>query len=48
MGGRRIGTSRTRHSLLDYPAHPFVCTVKAILQAALHTRAQYRAGAPAS
>lgn len=33
-----------RRLLLDYPAQPLVRGVKAILQAALHTRAQYRAG----
>jgi transposase len=30
--------------LLDYPAHPFVTVVKAILQAALATRDRYHAG----
>jgi transposase len=33
-----------RRLLLDYPNHPFVTAVKAILQAALETRARYRAG----
>ena len=33
-----------RRLLLDYPAHPFVTAAKAILQAALATRARYRAG----
>jgi transposase len=35
---------RCRVLLLDYPAQPFVAAVKAILQAALRTRAQYVAG----
>jgi transposase len=35
---------RCRVLLLDYPQQPFVTAVKAILQAALRTRAQYRAG----
>jgi transposase len=34
-----------RRLLLDYPEQPLVCGVKAILQAALHTRAQYQQGA---
>lgn len=34
-----------RRLLLDYPDQPFVRAVKAVLQAALHTRARYRAGA---
>ena len=34
-----------RRLLLEHPDQPFVRAVKAILQAALHTRAQYRAGA---
>lgn len=34
-----------RRLLLDYPDQPLVRRVKAILQAALHTRAQHRAGA---
>ena len=34
-----------RRLLLDYPDQPFVRAVKAVLQAALHTRAQHRAGA---
>jgi transposase len=33
-----------RRLLLDYPEQPLVREVKAILQAALHTRAQYRQG----
>lgn len=33
-----------RRLLLDYPAQPFVRAVKATLQAALQTRARYRAG----
>jgi transposase len=33
-----------RRLLLDYPEQPLVCGVKAILQAALHTRAQYQQG----
>ncbi len=33
-----------RRLLLDYPAQPLVHGVKAVLQAALHTRAQYQAG----
>ena len=36
---------RCRVLLLDYPAHPFVTAVKAVLQAALATRARYQAGA---
>ena len=36
---------RCRVLLLDYPDHPFVVAVKAILQAALQTRAQYQQGA---
>lgn len=36
---------RCRTLLLDYPEQPFVATVKAILQAALATRAHYHAGA---
>jgi hypothetical protein len=35
---------RCRVLLLDYPAQPFVTTVKAILQAALATRDRYQAG----
>lgn len=35
---------RCRVLLLDYPGQPFVVAVKAILQAALRTRARYRAG----
>ena len=35
---------RCRVLLLDYPAHPFVAAVKAILQAALATRDRYHAG----
>jgi transposase len=35
---------RCRVLLLDYPAHPFVTAVKAILQAALATRDRYHAG----
>jgi transposase len=35
---------RCRTLLLDYPAHPFVTAVKAILQAALVTRDRYHAG----
>ena len=35
---------RCRALLLDYPAHPFVTAVKAILQAALATRDRYHAG----
>ena len=35
---------RCRTLLLDYPAHPFVTAVKAILQAALTTRDRYLAG----
>jgi transposase len=35
---------RCRALLLDYPAHPFVTAVKAILQAALVTRDRYHAG----
>ena len=35
---------RCRTLLLDYPAHPFVTAVKAILLAALTTRDRYRAG----
>jgi transposase len=35
---------RCRTLLLDYPAHPFVTAVKAILHAALTTRDRYRAG----
>jgi transposase len=35
---------RCRALLLDYPAHPFVTAVKAILQAALITRDRYHAG----
>jgi transposase len=34
-----------RRLLLEYPEQPLVAGVKAILQAALHTRAQYRQGA---
>jgi transposase len=34
-----------RRLLLDYPAQPLARDVKAILQAALHTRAQYQQGA---
>ncbi|MGH9310987.1 MAG: IS66 family transposase [Vicinamibacterales bacterium] len=33
-----------RRLLLDFPDHPFATAVKAILQAALETRARYRAG----
>ena len=36
---------RCRTLLLDYPAHPFVSAVKAVLQAALATRDRYQAGA---
>jgi transposase len=36
---------RCRALLLDYPAHPFVSAVKAVLQAALATRDRYQAGA---
>lgn len=36
---------RCRTLLLDYPGHPWVCAVKAILQAALATREGYRRGA---
>lgn len=36
---------RCRILLLDYPDHPFVTAVKAILQAALATRDRYHAGA---
>jgi len=36
---------RCRTLLLEYPAHPFVIAVKAILQAALATRDRYHAGA---
>jgi transposase len=35
---------RCRVLLLDYPDQPFVTGIKVILQAALRTRAQYRAG----
>jgi transposase len=35
---------RCRALLLDYPGHPFVTTVKQILQAALRTRDAYHAG----
>jgi transposase len=35
---------RCRVLLLDYPAHPFVTAVKAILQAALGTRDRYQNG----
>jgi transposase len=35
---------RCRVLLLDYPEHPFVAVVKAILQAALATRDRYQAG----
>jgi transposase len=35
---------RCRVLLLDYPGHPFVTAVKAILQAALATRDRYHAG----
>jgi transposase len=35
---------RCRVLLLDYPTHPFVTAVKAILQAALATRDRYRGG----
>ena len=35
---------RCRTLLLDYPAHPFVTAVKAMLHAALTTRDRYRAG----
>jgi transposase len=35
---------RCRVLLLDYPGHPFVAAVKAVLQAALATRARFRAG----
>ena len=35
---------RCRMLLLDYPEHPFVAAVKAILQAALATRDHYHAG----
>lgn len=35
---------RCRVLLLDYPGQPFVVAVKAILQAALRSRAHYRAG----
>jgi transposase len=35
---------RCRVLLLDYPQHPFVTAVKAILQAALATRDRYHAG----
>ena len=34
-----------RRLLLEYPAHPFVVAVKAVLQHALATRARYAAGA---
>jgi transposase len=35
---------RCRTLLLDYPEHPFVAAVKAVLQAALATRDRYHAG----
>jgi len=54
MGGARIGAAhqtclahllrRCRVLLLDYPGHPFVTAVKAVLQAALATREHYRTG----